>query len=67
MLSQIKKKFIDYIVRNFSDFSNAIGKMSELIDSINQMAKILKETLIDYYNLNTFAEGEITHNPFIAN
>ena len=67
MLSQIKKKFIDYIVRNFSDFSNAISKMSELIDSINQMAKILKETLIDYYNLNTFAEGEITHNPFIAN
>lgn len=67
MLSQIKKKFIDCIVRNFSDYSNAISKISELIDSINQMVKILKETLIDYYNLNSFAEGEITHNPFIAN
>lgn len=57
VLAQIKKKFIDYIVRNFSDYSNALQKMSELIDSVNQLIKILKEAIIDYYNLNSFAEG----------
>jgi hypothetical protein len=66
MLSQIKKKFIDYVVRNFSDYSNAVHKISELVDSVNQLIKILKETIIDYYNLNSFAEGEAAHNPFIA-
>jgi hypothetical protein len=67
VLAQIKKKFVDYIVRNFSDYSNAAAKMSELIDSVNQLIKILKEAVIDYYNLNSFAEGELAHNPFIAN
>lgn len=57
MLSQIKKRFIDYVIRNFSDFSNAKDKISDLIDSINQFCKILKETIIDYYNLNSFGEG----------
>jgi hypothetical protein len=66
MLSQIKKKFIDYVVRSFSDYSHAMQKISELVDSVNQLIKILKETIIDYYNLNSFAEGEVTHNPFIA-
>lgn len=57
VLAQIKKKFVEFIVRNFSDYSNAVQKMSELIDSINQFIKILKEAIIDYYNLNSFAEG----------
>lgn len=28
---------------------------------------ILKEAVFDYYNLNSFGEGEPTHNPFIFN
>lgn len=67
MLAQIKKRFIDYVVRNFSESNNAAGRMSELIDSVNQLVKILKEAIIDYYNINSFAEGEVAHNPFIAN
>lgn len=67
MLAQIKKRFIDYVVRNFSDCTSGVSRMSELIDSVNQMVKILKEAIIDYYNINSFAEGELSHNPFIAN
>jgi hypothetical protein len=67
MLAQIKKRFIDYVIRNFSDCTSGVSRMSELIDSVNQMVKILKEAIIDYYNINSFAEGELSHNPFIAN
>jgi hypothetical protein len=67
MLAQIKRRFIDYVVRTFSDCTGGAGRMSELIDSVNQIVKILKEAIIDYYHINSFAEGEATHNPFIAN
>lgn len=65
VLGQIKRRFVEFIIRNYSDYS--AGRVSELVDSVNQFLKILKEAVIDYYNLNSFAEGEAAHNPFIAN
>lgn len=67
VLGQIKRRFVEYVVRSFSEYSGGVQRMSELIDSVNQFLKILKEAIIDYYNLNSFAEGELAHNPFIAN
>lgn len=42
MLAQIKKKFIEYLVKNYSDVSSTAQKISEFIDSINQFMSILK-------------------------
>ena len=67
MLSLIKRKFIEFITRTYADSVATASKMGDLVDSINQFMTILKEAVIDYYNLNSFADGEPFANPFIAN
>ncbi len=57
ILSQIKKKFVDNIIKTYSDASQSVSKINEMVDSINQFTTILKETIIDYYNINSFGEG----------
>jgi hypothetical protein len=57
MLSMIKKGFVQFITNTYADPLTASQKIEELVDSINQFMTILKEAVIDYYNLNSFAEG----------
>lgn len=42
MLSVIKKKFIEYIVRTYADSVITAQNIEELVDSINQFMTILK-------------------------
>ena len=66
ILFKIKKRFIEFITRNYGE-SVDISKIDELIDSINQFMIIMKEVLIDYYNLTSYAEDGPHSNNFITN
>jgi hypothetical protein len=55
IFSKIKHKFSNIIVKYYSEAGGPNVKIAELVDGINQFMTILKEAVIDFYNLNTFA------------
>ena len=57
MFYHLKKKFIDFICINYNDPIQTSQQMPHFVDSINQFMTILKEAVIDYYYLMSFAEG----------
>ena len=67
MLYHLKKKFMDHICLSHADSAATAQRMPHFVDSINQFMAIFKESVIDYYYLPSFAEGEQFENPFIAN
>ena len=42
-------------------------RIDELVDGINQFLSILKEAVIDFYNLGSFGDSQSPENPLIAN
>lgn len=57
MFYHIKKKFIEFILLNYSNPELTAQKMGHFVDSINQFMVILKEGVVDYYYLSSFGEG----------
>ena len=55
MFYHLKKKFIDFICINYNDPIQTSQQMPHFVDSINQFMTILKEAVIDYYYLMSFA------------
>ena len=67
MLGRIKRLFIVYVEKTYRDPIATSQNIGNFVDNIKQFLMILKEAVIDYYNLNTYAEGEEHVNLFIAN
>jgi hypothetical protein len=66
MLGRIKRLFIVYIEKTYRDAATASLHMGDFTDNVKQFLVVLREAVIDYYGLETFAEGEQA-NLFIAN
>ncbi len=57
MLGRIKRLFIVYIEKTYRNSVEASFKIGEYIDHIKQFLALLRETVIDYYNLTSFVEN----------
>lgn len=67
MLGRIKRLFIVYIEKTFRDVIATSQRIEYFIDDIKQFLIILRESVIDYYNLSAFSEDSECPNPFISN
>lgn len=56
MLGRIMRLFIVFIEMNFKDPATASEHIDSFVDNIKQYLVILKEAVIGYYNLNSFAK-----------
>jgi hypothetical protein len=55
MLGRIKRLFIVYMEKTHRDTVAASLRIGDFIDSIKQFLVILREAVIDFYNLGSFA------------
>lgn len=58
MIGRIKRLFIVYIEKTFRNRVEASLKIGDFIDHIKQFLALLRETVIDYYNLQSFVESD---------
>lgn len=66
MLGRIKRLFIVYIEKTYRDTVAASLRMGDFTDNVKQFLVVLREAVIDYYDLASFAEGDQA-NSFITN
>jgi hypothetical protein len=56
MLGRIKRLFVVYMEKAFRDPVATSLKIGDFIDNVKQFLVVLREAVIDYYNLGSFAE-----------
>ena len=66
MLGRVKRAFIGWCESAWADAQKVADNIEELVDSIKQFLVILREGVIDYYQLMSF-EHEDHLNPYISN
>lgn len=65
VLGRIKSEFIKVISRKYNDPEAASAALGDFVDDVKQFLLLMKQGVVDYYGLGSFAEGEI--NMLIAN
>jgi hypothetical protein len=63
MLGRIKRLFIVYLEKTYRDLVAASKIIGDYIDDVKQFLVLLREAVMDYYNLWSFGED----NSFILN
>jgi len=58
---------LGFVIKNFGDVKESSEQIGDYVDSIKQFLMILREAVIDYYVLRSFAEEQEGSNLFIAN
>lgn len=66
MLGRIKRLFLVYMEKTYRDTIAASLKIGDYIDNVKQFLVVLREAVVDYYNLPSFSDTEQA-NLFIAN
>jgi len=67
VLGRIKKVFVDFFEQNYRDSAAASKKLDYIIESVQQFLELLRDAVMDYYNLATFAPPNDGANMFISN
>jgi hypothetical protein len=65
VLGRIKAEFIKVMGRKYSDPVAASVVLGDFVDDVKQFLLLMKQGVVDYYGLGSFAEGEV--NMLIAN
>lgn len=67
VLGRVKFAFISYVEGAFGDAEQAGEHIEDLVDSVKQFLVILREGVIDYYQLESLEDNPNHQNPFICN
>lgn len=69
VIGTIKHSFIKFMVLRYRDHSKIMLEVDDFVKNIKVFLSLLKETVNDYYNLNSFGEraGKSPINTFISN
>ena len=65
ILGKVKYQYIKLIIKKYSDVQQASRRIEDFVDDIKQFLLILKLSIIDFYNLYSFAEN--SNNLLISN
>lgn len=65
VLGRVKIEFIKVMARKYNEPVVASGALGDFVDDIKQFLLLIKQGVVDYYGLASFAEGKV--NMLIAN
>ncbi len=57
VLGRIKAEFIKVMARKYSDAEVASAALGDFVDDVKQFLLLMKQGVVDYYGLASFAEG----------
>jgi hypothetical protein len=55
VLGRVKAEFIRLMTRRYGDAERASEALGDLVDDVKQFLLILKQTVVDFYSLGSFA------------